>query len=203
MHQMIFCRRGVHWRRISDGALALGLLLVVTGCSSSKPAPDCAGLVAGDAWVQPAHAGSREMTGYLTLRNQGASDVLVTGVSSSQFDRAVFQQKAGPDGQEGVTALAPFVVSAGDHSDFTPDNREIALYSPTQSYDPGDQIEIVLACGSEHASLSVAAVVRSNAHAAPDINKDIDSEADTREQIIRDAKDGGGDGASDDSKTAH
>ncbi|MDA3920230.1 MAG: copper chaperone PCu(A)C [Salinisphaera sp.] len=179
------------------------LLLTVAACSSSTPAANCGRLKVSDAWVRPAHLGSREMAGYFTLSNQGASDVVVNGVSSTQFARAVFQKKSGADGHDGVQRLEDFTVTAGKTMKFAPGGREVALYSPTQSYDPGDQVEIVLACGSDQAKLAVPAVVRAHAGTTPSVVTSGDTDADTREQIIRDARDGGGASAADDSKTAN
>lgn len=181
----------------------LALPLVLAACSSSEPAADCGGLQATGAWVQPAHPGSREMTGYFRLDNKGRADVVINGVSSSQFGRAVLQDKSADDGEPGKPGLDQVVVPAGEQMAFAPDAREVALYSPTQSYDAGDQVDIVLACGSKHASLPMVATVRHQKGDAPAVDMGADDEADTRAQIIRDAKDGGGPGAADDSKTAN
>lgn len=195
MWQMFF-RSGV---MATAGLLALPLLLAA--CSSSEPAADCGELKVTGAWVQPAHPGSREMTGYLRLDNTGSSDVVIKSVSSSQFGRAVFQDKNADNKAQGKQGLDRVVVPAGQTIDFSPDAREVALYSPTRGYDAGDQVEIVLACGREQASLPVVATVRHQDHDGPEI--DADGEAAKRAQIIRDAKDGGGPGAADDSKTAN
>lgn len=189
------------FRGVTAGLAGL-LVLTLAGCGSSSPAADCGGLQASDAWVQPAHAGSREMTGYFHLNNTGSRDVVIHGVSSSQFDRAILQKKVGADGEQGTEALGDIRVAAGQQIDFAPNGREVALYSPTQSYDAGDQVEISLACGSENASLPVAATVRHDESHAP-IPDTGDDEAKTRAQIIQDAKDGGGASAADDSKTAN
>lgn len=194
MWQMFF-RNGV---TATAGLLALPLLLAA--CGSSEPAADCGGLEAADAWVQPAHAGSREMTGYFRLDNRGSSAVVINGVSSSQFGRAVFQDKSADNEQKSKQGLDRIKVPAGQTVEFSPGAREVALYSPTQGYDAGDQVEIVLACGREQASLPVKATVRHQDNDGPEI--DADGEAAKRARIISDSKDGGGAGAADDSKTA-
>lgn len=196
MRQVIL--RGGHGRALCAGLLGLAL----TACGSSGPAADCSGLSVSDAWVRPAHVGSREMTGYFRLQNKGASSVVVNGISSAQFGRAVFQKKAGKDGEGGVQGFDQVTVDVGDAIEFAPNGREVALYSPTRSYDPGDQVELVLVCGRDHAQRSVAAVVRANPEAVSSAATGGDTDADMREQIMLDAKDGGGASASDDSKTA-
>lgn len=196
MWQMFF-RSGL---TATVGLLALPLLLAA--CSSSEPAADCGGLEAADAWVQPAHVGSREMTGYFRLNNTGSSDVVVHDVSSSQFGRAVFQDKSADPDEQGQQGLEQVTVPAGQAIEFSPGAREVALYSPTRGYDAGDQVKIVLACGREQASLPVVATVRHQDNDGPEIDADADGEAAKRAQIISDSKDGGGAGAADDSKTA-
>lgn len=186
--------------------VAAGLTGALAGCGSSEPAGDCGQLVIHDAWVAPAHGGSREMLGYFTLHNDGSQPVTVNGVSSNAFDRAVFQNKAAAahssnDAEGGAQPLAPFTVAGGADMQFKPGQREVALYSPTQAYKAGDQVHLSLTCGSQHARLATVATVR-------DLHGDLpaagnDEEAADRQQVIKDGRDGGGAGATDDSKTAN
>ncbi|KEZ76282.1 copper chaperone PCu(A)C [Salinisphaera hydrothermalis] len=183
-----------------------GLSGVLAGCGQSQPAADCGQLRIHDAWVAPAHAGSREMLGYFTLHNDGSDPVTVNGVSSDAFDRAVFQNKAAAaqssnDADGGAQPLAPFTVAGGADMQFKPGEREVALYSPTKAYQVGDKIKLSLVCGSQHARLATSAVVRDRHGDLPAASDDED--AADREQVIQDGRDGGGAGATDDSKTAN
>ncbi|WP_423822514.1 copper chaperone PCu(A)C [Salinisphaera sp. SPP-AMP-43] len=183
------------------------LVLSLTGCGQSDPAADCGGLQIDDAWVAPAHTGSREMLGYFTLRNTGSQPVRVGSVASDAFDRAVFQDKAAAakssdDAQGGAQPLAPFTVAAGQAMVFEPGQREVALYSPSRSYQDGDAIQLRLVCGADsQATLTGRATVRDRHNDLP-APADEQDEAD-RKQVLEDGRDGGGPGASDDSKTAN
>lgn len=186
--------------------MAAGLVGALAGCGRSSPAADCGKLAIHDAWVTPAHAGSREMLGYFTLHNGGSAPVKVNGVGSDAFDRAVFQNKAAAadsanDASGGAQPLAPFTVAAGADTQFEPGEREVALYSPTRAYRVGDRIKLHLTCGSDHAKLVAVATVRDRRGDLP--ADDSNDDAADRKQVIEDGRDGGGSGATDDSKTAN
>ena len=182
------------------------LLAGLAGCGRSGPAADCGALTAEDAWVTPAHAGSREMLGYMTLANPGERDIVIRSVTSDQFNKALFQDKAAAataadDETGGAQPLAPFTVAADSQIVLRPNEREIALYSPTQAYENGDQVQLVLVCGKNAAELPVAATVRSGQPASMDLPPTDTDTAET-EKALKDAKSPTGVSATDDSKTA-
>ncbi len=186
--------------------MASGLFGALAGCGHSSPASDCGRLTIRNAWVTPAHAGSREMLGYFTLHNAGSEPVSVNGVASSAFDRAIFQNKAAAaqssnNADGGAQPLAPFTVKGGADMAFRPGQREVALYSPTRAYRVGDTVRLSVICGSQHARLATSATVRDRNGDLPAAGDDED--AADRKQVIQDGRDGGGAGATDDSKTAN
>lgn len=185
--------------------IAAGLTGALAGCGQSDPAPDCGQLTIHDAWVTPAHAGSREMLGYFTLHNGGSAPVTINNATSDAFDRAVFQNKtatagSSDDANGGPQPMAPFTVAGGADMQFKPGEREVALYSPTQAYHVGDQIRLRLTCGNQDAHLQTTATVRDHHGHLP--TSDDDREASDRKQVLKDGRAGGGAGATDDSKTA-
>jgi len=145
------------------GALLAALLAATFGiaaCSESE-APDCGGLKVNDAWVRVAPAGADVMGAYFSLANEGATKVVVSQVSSSQFDRAEMHETVvNDDGQASMQPLEQIVVPAGETVDFKPGGRHLMLFGPTQPYAAGDQVELILACGTQNAELPVAATVR-------------------------------------------
>ncbi|ROO24885.1 copper chaperone PCu(A)C [Salinisphaera japonica] len=189
--------------------IALGTAVLVSGlagCGPSGPASDCGALAASGAWVTPAHAGSREMLGYMTLENTGDRDVVIRGVASEQFNKALFQDKAaaataGDDENGGAQPLAPFTVAADSQITLRPNEREIALFSPTRAYENGDEIQLVLACGANEAELDVTATVRSGQPANMDLPP-TDAETTQTEKALSDGQSPTGVSATDDSKTA-
>ncbi|MGN8160334.1 copper chaperone PCu(A)C [Salinisphaera sp. RV14] len=185
---------------------AAGLAGALAGCGQPGAASDCGQLAIHDAWVTPAHAGSREMLGYFTLRNDGSAPVTVNGVASNAFDRAIFQNKAAAaqaanNANGGAQPLAPFTVKGGAEMAFRPGEREVALYSPSRAYSAGDHINLSVICGSQHARLTTTATVRDRHGNLPPAGDQED--AADRQQVIKDGRDGGGAGATDDSKTAN
>ncbi|MBH03779.1 MAG: hypothetical protein CMP08_06615 [Xanthomonadales bacterium] len=189
--------------------IALGTAVLVSGlagCGASGAASDCGALTASGAWVTPASAGSREMLGYMTLENTGDRDVVVRGVASQQFNKALFQDKAAAatagDGQNGgAQPLAPFTVGADSRMTLRPNEREIALFSPTRAYENGDKIQLVLACGANEADLPVTATVRSGQPANMDLPP-TDAETTETEEALTDGQSPTGVSGTDDSKTA-
>lgn len=185
---------------IGVGAVAL------TGCGQADPAADCGALSASGAWVTPAHAGSREMLGYMTLTNSGDKNVIIRSVTSDQFNKALFQNKAAAatsadDETGGAQPLAPFTVAAGSAMTLRPNEREIALYSPTQAYDNGDQVQLVLVCGNKDARMAVNATVRSGQPSNMDLPP-TDADTAETEKALSDGQAPTGVSATDDSKTA-
>ncbi len=149
---------------IAPRAVLLAALLMVTlglsACGESD-APDCGGLKVNAAWVRVAPAGSDVMGAYFSLANEGEARVVVHGVSSSQFDRAQMHETVVNDnGQASMQPLEKVVVPAGETVDFKPGGRHVMLFAPTQTYAAGDQVELILACGTQNAELPVAATVR-------------------------------------------
>ncbi|RJS93369.1 copper chaperone PCu(A)C [Salinisphaera sp. Q1T1-3] len=197
---------------LAKSAVGVGLaglvLAGLAGCGQAQPAADCGELSATRAWVTPAHAGSREMLGYMQLHNDGSQDVVVESVSSSQFDRALFQDKSAAansadDASGGAQPLAPFTVPAGGDFNLAPNKREIALYSPSQAYRTGDQVELKLVCGRDQATLSVPAVVRSGDDDDMSLPPTDDDTVRTEEALKQGKGDTDGVSTTDDSRTAN
>ncbi|MES1924478.1 copper chaperone PCu(A)C [Salinisphaera sp. T31B1] len=142
------------------GLAATLAALALTGCSESE-APDCGALTVKEPWVRVAPAGAEVMGAYFTLSNTGDAKVVVNGVTSSQFDRAEMHETVVNDnGQASMQPLEKVTVPAGESIDFKPGGRHVMLFNPTQPYAAGDQVELILACGSQNAELPVAATVR-------------------------------------------
>lgn len=181
------------------------LLLAVAGSGltacgqQDTPEASCGNLQVKNAWVVPAHSGSREMLGYFTLENKGSRPVEVKGISSGNFDRAVFQDRSDTEDEAGPKPLAPFTIKARGHIDFEPGKREVVLYSPTHAYRVGDDVQMRLTCGKDDDTLDIKAEVKDQ---KGDLPSD-DEEASDREQVIQDSQEGGGESAVDDSRAAH
>jgi hypothetical protein len=151
------------------GALLLGgtLSLALAGCSESE-APDCGGLQVNDPWVRQAPSGADVMGAYFTLVNEGENKVVLHGVSSSQFDRAEMHETVvNDDGQASMQPMQRVAVPSGETVEFRSGGRHVMLFSPSQAYAAGDQVELILACGEQGAELPVAATVRAEQPGVP------------------------------------
>lgn len=141
--------------------LLVGLLsLALVGCSESQ-APGCGELKVDSPWVRQAPSGADVMAAYFKLVNDGDSKVVVNGVSSSQFDRAEMHETVvNDDGQASMQPIERVSVAPGESVEFKSGGRHVMLFSPSQAYAAGDQVELILACGEQDAELPVAATVR-------------------------------------------
>ena len=162
---------------VTRGCAALMLAgvfsLALAGCGESQ-APDCGGLKVDGPWVREAPSGADVMGAYFKLVNDGDSKVVVNGVTSSQFDRAeIHETVVNDDGQASMQPMERVVVPAGERVAFEPGGRHVMLFSPSQPYAAGDQVELILSCGSQDAELPAAAIVRAN---APGVATDADAE---------------------------
>ena len=149
-------------------AMVAGVLsLALMGCSESQ-APDCGDLKVQGPWVREAPSGADVMGAYFTLVNEGDSKVVLTGVSSSQFDRAEMHETVvNDDGQASMQPMEQVAIPAGETVEFRSGGRHVMLFSPSQAYAAGDQVELILACGDQGTELPVAATVRAEQPGAP------------------------------------
>lgn len=149
-------------------ALATLLSLALIGCSESR-APDCGRLEVEGPWVREAAPGAGVMGAYFTLVNNGDSKVVVNGVDSSQFDRAEMHETVvNDDGQASMQPIKQVAIAAGERVEFKSGGRHVMLFSPSQTYAAGDQVELILACGTQGAELPAAATVRAEQPGAAD-----------------------------------
>lgn len=145
--------------RLATFAASLSLV-ALTACGQSE-ALDCGALAVDDPWVRATPAGADVMGAYFKLVNDGDDLVTLNGVSSSQFDRAEMHETVvNEDGQASMQPLEKLAVPAGETLSFKPGGRHVMLFSPSQDYAAGDQVELILSCGRQQAELPVAAVVR-------------------------------------------
>ena len=156
---------------VTRGCAALMLAgvfsLALAGCGESQ-APDCGGLKVDGPWVREAPSGADVMGAYFKLVNDGDSKVVVNGVTSSQFDRAeIHETVVNDDGQASMQPMEQVAVPAGETVEFRSGGRHVMLFSPSQAYAAGDQVELILACGEQGAELPVAATVRTEQPGAP------------------------------------
>lgn len=156
--------------------LAGVLSLALVGCSESQ-APGCGGLKVDAPWVREAASGADVMGAYFTLVNDGDSKVVINGVSSSQFDRAEMHETVvNDDGQASMQPIERVSMASGKRVEFKSGGRHVMLFSPSQTYAAGDQVELILACGEQGAELPVAATVRATQPGAQAQNTGNDSD---------------------------
>ena len=121
----------------SISLIILLMLHALPGCSESGPALSILKLqvVASAPALKPGVA-------YMTIRNQGRSDVVLVAVSSPQFARIEMHQTVLNDGVARMQSLASVTIEANNKVDFAPGGRHIMLSEPTQGLIPGAEVSL-------------------------------------------------------------
>lgn len=121
---------------------------------------DCSALQVDNAWVRAAPSGVTVMAGYFEVTNSGDSAIPLTAISSPEFERAEMHESTTND--KGAATMKPagtVALAPGDTVAFAPGGYHVMLFSPQQAIEPGDEVALVLHCGS-NATRSIAAEVR-------------------------------------------
>lgn len=104
-------------------SLLCAVLLLATDAAACE-------LVLEGAWVRAAPPGVDRMAAYVTLRNGGSEDCVITGASSPAFGSAMLHRTVTEDGVSRMRPLGQLSLAAGGSLDFAPGGRHIMLLGP-------------------------------------------------------------------------
>jgi periplasmic copper chaperone A len=119
-------------------ALCLTLLGFVSGVRG-QPAP----LSAQEAWIR-AVPGSDVAAAYLTLRNNAAQALVITGVRSPVAQQAMIHESRVVGGRSTMRPREPLRIAAGETVRFAPDGLHIMLMGLRSKLTPGEQVPLTL-----------------------------------------------------------
>lgn len=138
--------------RRSIGAAVLVAILVVgaiSGCTApGAPAPSLArsapgGVIVTDAWVRVAPAGGQSAA-YLTIRNGGPADALVSVTSRIATSSMLHQTATDASGMTGMSMLDEVPVPAGATVQLAPGGTHVMLGGLGKALEAGGAIELEL-----------------------------------------------------------
>jgi hypothetical protein len=89
--------------------------------------PASAELTLSDAWLRAMPPTQSMTAGYLTLRNEGAGDRVVTGASSDVSPRVEIHTTVERDGMQRMEAVSRIPLAAGDTLTLTPGGYHLML----------------------------------------------------------------------------
>lgn len=113
-----------------------------------------------DAYVRGLPPGVANTAAYMTLRNSGASDVDLTGVSSAIAASAMLHDTMNHDGMLHMMHVDKVTVPAGGEARLVSGGLHIMLMQLREHPRAGDQVELLLQF-SDGSELAVQAPVRS------------------------------------------
>ncbi len=117
--------------------ILLGLWIAATAAAAT-PAPDIA---VSDAWVRwlPANLPAG---GYVTLRNTGTREQVLTGVTSPDFAEVSLHHTVQRDGVSQMQPVLRLEIPPGTALTLAAGSYHLMLEQPTRPLRPGDQVSI-------------------------------------------------------------
>jgi len=116
-------------------------LAIVAGMISA-PAM-AASLIIDDAWSPLAPPG-RMMAGFMTLENQGADAIVLTGAESPRFGRVEIHTMTMDDGVMRMRKLESLEIPAGETVLLAPSGLHLMLMQPKGDFELGERFDITL-----------------------------------------------------------
>jgi copper(I)-binding protein len=116
-----------------------------------------------DAWVREAPPGTQVLAAYMELKNKGAADVKIVGMTSPEFHRVELHETVQQDGVARMVARPDFNVPAKKSIHLKPGGHHVMLITPHKPpVRAGDKIALKLALDNG-TTLDTVAVVRKGA----------------------------------------
>ena len=108
------------------------LILALLGCACSQSA---APLVASDVVISKPIPGMNMTAGYLTLSNNASQKVIITQVTSPQFESVEMHESVIEDGMARMYPLGDMAILAKSSVVFQPGGKHLMLMRPIGEFD--------------------------------------------------------------------
>jgi copper(I)-binding protein len=122
-------------------ALLTGTLFMVLAAT----APAAPSMDISDGWVREAPPTSRVLAAYMQITNLTDTDLMVTGITSPDFDSAELHRTILEEG--GMTRMVPvpeLTIPAADSILLEPGGLHLMLFDPVRPLAEGDSVTLVL-----------------------------------------------------------
>ena len=136
------------------GSALVGAVLVTVMLASAGES-----LKAENAWVPWAPPGLKVHVAYMTIVNRGATDRLIVGAESTDYERIELHRSVIKDGVSTMQAIDEVRVPANGRVEFAPTGLHLMLIGPRRPQAADGHVQIVLRVSSGE-EVDVSAVVR-------------------------------------------
>ena len=136
------------------GSALVGAVLVTVMLASAGES-----LKAENAWVPWAPPGLKVHVAYMTIVNRGATDRLIVGAESTDYERIELHRSVIKDGVSTMQAIDEVRVPANGRVEFAPTGLHLMLVGPRRPQAADGHVQIVLRVSSGE-EVDVSAVVR-------------------------------------------
>ncbi|MGD2137854.1 MAG: copper chaperone PCu(A)C [Gammaproteobacteria bacterium] len=103
-------------------------------------------LEVSNPWIREAPPTARVLAGYMTLLNHGDTPLILTKVSSPDFESAEFHRTVIEDGMARMLPLKELEVPANGRVDLEPGERHLMLINPARPLHDGDTSLLTIHC---------------------------------------------------------
>ena len=116
-------------------------------------------LQAENAWVPWAPPGLKVHVAYMTIVNRGATDQIIVGAESTDYERIELHRSVIKDGMSTMEAIGEVKVLANGRVEFAPTGLHLMLIGPRRPQAVDGHVQIVLRLSGGE-GVDVSAVVR-------------------------------------------
>ncbi|MEL6300885.1 MAG: copper chaperone PCu(A)C [Pseudomonadota bacterium] len=121
----------------------LTALLLMAGCTPDTPAS------VSDAWVRLPAPGSSNSAAYMTINNHASTDLVLTEVRSSKFERIEIHRTQMVAGVMQMRMIPELSIPPSGQLELQPGGLHLMLMEPTSPITEGERIPLTLLSNGE------------------------------------------------------
>lgn len=101
-------------------------------------------LAISDAWIKYLPQPIPVRSGYMSVTNDSAAVISVTGVESEVFTRIEIHETVTKDGMMSMQPVLPLDILPNETVNLAPGGYHLMMMNPVRQINPGDQVEVTL-----------------------------------------------------------
>ena len=125
--------------KLTGSMLAGWLFMAITGSAPAAPTMDIT-----DGWVREAPPTSRVLAGYMQISNLTENELIITGITSPDFDSAELHRTVVEDGVARMLPVPELAIPPGGSVLLEPGGLHLMLFEPARQLLEGDTVTLVL-----------------------------------------------------------